>query len=160
MTITLSTGRTINLGYVHSSPDFVTREGSGALRQALDADARNMGRRLTLCEISQVSFSGSSDSPVSEKSYATLAQGVGVCHPTDVFDKATGRFVATCAALRGSVETVNADETVEILLAYFAKFPTKMTDTFKPSFTKVLGSLNLSPAQRGRVWAIFYPTAK
>jgi hypothetical protein len=159
MTITLATGRTLNINFVHSSPDFETREGAGAMRQALDADARNMGRRLTLCEISQVGFSGSSDgngNVVSEKSYATLAQGVGVCHPSDVFEKSTGRLVSTVAALRGAAESVNADETVEVLVGYFAQFPTEMSESFKQTLTKVLKSLNLSAGQRGQVWAVFY----
>lgn len=163
MTLTTSTGRTINLNFVHSSPDFETREGAGAVRQALDADARNMGRRLTLCEISQVSFSGSSEQAESEKSYATLAQGVGVTHPADVFEKSTGRIVSTVAALRGALEAdgnntrLTGDEAVDVLLGYFEKFPTKLTPALKETFTKVLKNLNLTTAQRTRVWSVFYP---
>ena len=120
MTLTLSTGKTIKLAFVHSSHDFETRTGSGALRQALDADARNMGRRLTLCEISQVSFSGSTESDESEKSYATLGQGVAVCHPKDVFSKATGRKRAVGAALKAA--GLNYDERSEVWAAYRNQF--------------------------------------
>ena len=120
MVSTLSTGRTIKLAFVHSSHDFETREGSGALRQALDADARNMGRRLTLCEVSQVGFSGSTESAESEKSYATLGQGVAVCHPKDVFSKAGGRKGSLGKALLAA--GLNHDERSEIWAAYRKQF--------------------------------------
>jgi len=81
MTVTLSTGRTVKLHWVHSSHNNVTREGAGAQRQMLDDLARTRGRRLSMCEVSQVD----------EGEYATLGQGIAMTHPNDTFRKDLGR---------------------------------------------------------------------
>ncbi len=120
MTVYLPTGRTVKLTFVHSSPNFETKPGATSLRLAIDADARRMGRRLTLCEISRLGFSGSTASDESSVSYATLGHGVAVCHPNDVFSKAAGRKVAVGHALVAA--ELDYDDRAAVWAAYNAEF--------------------------------------
>jgi hypothetical protein len=93
MTVKTASGRTLHVHFVHSSYNGITRVNAGAERQALDADARLIDRRLTLCDVSEVEGADM---------YTLLGQGVAVCHPNDSFNKATGRKKAMTAALRAS----------------------------------------------------------
>ena len=118
MTVTLPTGRTVKLNFIHSSPNFVTQEGASIARVAIDELARELGRRLTQCEISQVAFSGTSEQAVSDLSYTSL--GIAVCHPNDTFDKALGRKYAVEKALLAADFTY--DERAAVWAAYRAEF--------------------------------------
>lgn len=124
MTLTTSTGRNINIHFVHSSHDFKTREGAGIQRQELDKDALAFGtaqglrdtrpRRLTLCELSEV---------VGEKEFNVLGQGIGVCHPNDTFKKPVGRKAALTAAMQAA--GMDATERGSIWNAYLTQFGVK-----------------------------------
>jgi hypothetical protein len=91
MNVTLANGRKLKLTFVHSSPDFKTRADAGEFRIALDSDAARIGRRITLCNISEVG-----DTP---DQTVLIGQGVALCHPNDTFNKAKGRKLALTYAL-------------------------------------------------------------
>ena len=87
-------GRAYNIKFVHSSPFdkegvATTRDDAGKLRQQLDNDATVIGRRITLCEIQEVT----------NGDFKVLGQGIAICHPTDVFKKPEGRKISLTYAL-------------------------------------------------------------
>jgi hypothetical protein len=88
MTVT-SQGRTINVHFMHSSPDFKTREGASVVRVKLDTDAVLCGRRLTTCDVSEVFVAVNGDTANTD--YTLLGSGTAICHPNDSFNKAKGR---------------------------------------------------------------------
>lgn len=105
MKVTLSTtGVTLNVLFVHSSHgahlnDFVQKTDAGITRTTVDNFAKELGRRLTLCEISEVGYSGDSTGQSDEEVFNVLGQGWSVCHPNDVFEKRAGRKLAFGKAL-------------------------------------------------------------
>jgi hypothetical protein len=111
MTVLLPTGRSINLHWVHSSHNFVTRADAGSTRRGIDDVARAVGRRLTACEISE---------EVVPDSYTLLAQGVSVVHPNDTFRKDVGRKLSLTKAL--SATDFNREEREAVWSAFHQEF--------------------------------------
>jgi hypothetical protein len=106
MVISLSTGRSLKLHFLHSSHNFDTRKDAGSMRIALDADAREFGRRLTLCEVSEV------NTVDGESTYTTLGAGVAICHPNDTFQKTVGRKLSLAKALSAALPSGANDDTL------------------------------------------------
>jgi hypothetical protein len=131
MTVTTALGRTINIHFIHSSHDFVTRDGASEQRRALDDDAIAFGflnglrdirpRRLTLCTLSEVG--GTEDAHGKPENYMVLGQGVGVCHPNDTFKKPVGRKAALTAAMKAA--GLDVVERESIWSAYLDAFGVK-----------------------------------
>lgn len=145
MTVYTTTGRTLHIHFVHSShlednpmsSNFglpATRHGAGAIRVALDRDAELVGRRLTLCSISEVTDGSSPTYPRPDGSYGypgshapevyqMLGQGVSICHPNDTFKKPIGRKTSLTMALKAS--GLNYTDRSEVWDAYHAEMPDK-----------------------------------
>jgi hypothetical protein len=116
MTVTTAQGRTINIHFMHSSPDFVTREGASTVREALDDAARDCGRRLTTCDVSEARYSGGSGQET-EVDYNLLGSGTAICHPHQEggFNKARGRktsleYALLCAWPSKDIDPTLSDE--------------------------------------------------
>jgi hypothetical protein len=122
MTVTTASGKTIHLHFVHSSHDGATRPGAGAQRQELDAIAFEGGRRLTLCDVSQVTYSGDSTGDNDTENYMLLGQGISICHPNDTFKKPVGRKIALTHALLASGDSLDKLDRADIWDAYRAQF--------------------------------------
>ncbi len=122
MTVTTASGKTVHLHFIHSSHDFETRIGAGAERRSLDTDARMANRRLTLCDVSEVSFSGDSTGQNDTENYMLLGQGVSICHPNDTFKKSMGRKLALTNALIASGDALSKDDRASIWDAYRTQF--------------------------------------
>lgn len=132
MQVTLSTGQTLRISFAHSShvatdPETGERKltekpNPGGTRKRIDGYSAEMDlRRLTLCEIAEVGYSGDATGQSDEKSYLVLGEGWGVCHPSDTFTKLVGRKIALAGALTAA--GIEPDQRAEVWAAYFAQFP-------------------------------------
>jgi hypothetical protein len=128
MVVTLATGQTLRVSFVHSSPDAhkpkdddapVVESASG-LRQRIDNTAQDIQRRLTFCELAEVAFSGDSTGHNDEKSYLVLGEGWAVCHEKDQFRKEVGRKIALTGALTAAGLDREARE--QVWAAYLDSF--------------------------------------
>lgn len=106
MDFTATSGKTYRVQFVHSAHDLKQRlQGQpGGLRQFTDNLALSLRRRVTLCEISEVTVDPAlvteQGRPV--RVATPLAQGFSLCHYHDQFVKATGRDYALIRALKVS----------------------------------------------------------
>lgn len=138
MVITLSDGRTYKVAFIHSSADFgLDKHGnvkqSGPTRLAIDAVARDAGRRLTACEIAEVGYTSTEGR--TEETYHLRGQGVAICHPKDNFDKSKGRKASFTKALLAS--GFNVAQREQFWAAYVDEF------VHKPRFVIVEDPLGL-----------------
>lgn len=121
MQVTLKNGRRLKVQFVHSSHDFVTHEAiAGGLRQFVDNLARSLSRRVTLCDIADVT-----DGPVVDtKQYTSLAQGFAVCYYKDNYVKLAGRSLALARAVSNlyAANALTEEEGTE----FFDLFPTEL----------------------------------
>lgn len=126
MKVTLSTGQTLSVQFVHSThgahaADYEAPEGRGITRSTVDNFAKELGRRLTLCEIAEVRYSGDSTAQSDETDYVLLGQGWSVCHPNDAFKKESGRKIAFAKSLEAvGFDRITREELWDAYLAEFA----------------------------------------
>ena len=116
MDFTSASGKTYRVQFVHSAHDLKHRVSGqpGGLRQLTDNLALSLRRRVTLCEISEVTLDpvlvDSQGRPV--RVATPLAQGFALCHYHDQFVKATGRAYSLDRALK--VSGLDEDTKAEI----------------------------------------------
>lgn len=99
MTVTLQSGRKLNVHFMHSSHDVNSVVSPGTIRAALNHDAKLIGRRLTLCDISEVAYQSTNGLGAVFNNYRLVGRGIAICHPNDEFKKPVGRKVALTNAL-------------------------------------------------------------
>ena len=118
MFVTLASGRELSIQFVHSSHDFKTQDSArpGGLRQITDNLARSLRRRVSLCEIADVTVEDATEQTgvagSTTTSFVPIAQGFGVCHWIDQFDKLSGRAYSLDRALEVSGLTHEEQEEV------------------------------------------------
>lgn len=122
MDYTASNGKTYRVQFVHSAHDLKHRHQGdpGGLRQITDNLALSLRRRVTLCEVSEVTVDPQYlDHNLRPLKVATpLAQGFALCHFHDQFVKETGRLYALERALKFS----GLDEQTCEEIAHFCGF--------------------------------------
>jgi hypothetical protein len=127
MNVTLSTGQTLHVSFVHSSHGVELRnfdeheaalKNAGGTRKLVDNFAYETARRLTLCEIAAVT--PKSDATGHHEEYFVLGQGWAVVHPNDKFTKTTGRKLALTKALQAA--DFDRDARAEVWQAYHNAF--------------------------------------
>lgn len=111
MTVTTTNGRTFKVIFMHSvPPQNEPRETKNETRRVLDVEAKELDRRITLCTIDELD---------AQNQGVTIGSGVALCHPTDQFNKATGRKLSFTYALEAAGLT--RDERGELWAAYLDK---------------------------------------
>lgn len=123
LSVTLSSGRTMEIRFTHSLPLDVLKEmndkGEHRRSRARSTDmlALSAYRRLTHCEINELTYTGGSglNTIVNRR---LVSEGLAICHPKDRFERRSGRKLALTNALTNAAFDVNDREA--IWSAYFA----------------------------------------
>lgn len=118
MDYTASNGKTYRVQFVHSAHNLKQRvQGQpGGLRQLTDNLALSLRRRVTVCELSEVTTDPTlqTEQGLPVRLATPLAQGFALCHYHDQFVKATGRGYALARALdQSGLDEALADEIAE-----------------------------------------------
>lgn len=111
MNIDVSANRTLRVVFCHSSHDksFSPHANPGGLRDQVDCLAYSTRRRVTLCEISEVTCD-----VMGAPTVTPLVTGIALCHYTDQFVKLRGRAISlkramACGKHRGVLNVRDED---------------------------------------------------
>lgn len=97
--------KTYRVQFVHAAPTPYYDARPGSLRFIVEHLAASLGRRVTLCEISEVTYNPliKDDLGRPAREFTPVAQGWAVCHYKDQFNKREGRMLSLHRALKATM---------------------------------------------------------